>query len=360
MDIIISSLVGGIIGLIIGVLLEDPLTLIKQRTLQWMRKLVRRRPRALPQPGTFHFGKVATSFLVIDGDGEMAYTPETIRCRLEEAQLELPPEILNLRASIAARENSKKEQGLSSMWNGPLYALKRYAIGRSIPDENMEVTLTFQPSDYFTFLSTVLSLDADLSEQPGALSLRQKYLQHADLSQPIPFLANGFGVALVILTADAKMLFVRRQKTKGPRAGEIDVSVVEGLHPTLDRSSTFRGPDCYRTVIRGAQEELGIALVNDQILFLGFGVDTEYYQWNLIGVAHIPETAEEVLRQRSRGVGGTWELAHIEAVDANPKKVFTFLKKEKIWSTGCVATYWALVNEFGKGRVDKALEEVSG
>ena len=88
-------------------------------------------------------------------------------------------------------------------------------------------------------------------------------------------------------------------------------------------------------------------------MFLGFGVDTEFYQWNLIGVAHISETAEHIIENRNRGIGGKWEPKKIEIVDANPRVVLSRLKQELIWATGLVAIYWALVHEYGKKRVDR-------
>ncbi len=293
-EIIVSAIVGGIIGLLIGVVFEETLHTAKKRFSKWVRTAIYRKRMTVRKPETFSLGKMTVPWLVIDGDGELSYTPETIRCRVEDTQVSLPPEIQTLRASIEERENSKKLNGQESLWNGPLYALERYAIGRTIPDENLDVVFTFRPTDYYTFQATVKSLDLNLLNPPATLTLRQKYLLSQDLSQPIPFLSNGFGVALTIITGDQKLILTHRQTTTGIRAGEVDVSVVEGIHPEKHRSTIYRGPDLYLVAILGANEELGISLVQDEIAFLGFGVDTEYYQWNLIGMARVKETPERV------------------------------------------------------------------
>jgi len=360
MEILISALVGGIVGLIISLVFEEPLTTARRRFIRWFRTLTYRNRLTVRKPETFTLGEITTSFLVIDGDGEFAYTPETIRCRVEDGPVTLPSEIQTLRSAIEEREKAKKEKGQSYHWNGPLYALERYAISRTVPDENLEVAFTFRPTDYYTFQATIASLDQNLLKPPATLTLRQKYLQTQNLAQPIPFLANGFGVVLVIVTGDRKLILSHRQNVTGARAGELDVSVVEGVHPTLDRSNEYRGPDLYRTAIRGAQEELGIALVQEEITLLGFGVDTEYYQWNILGVARISDTAERALESRKRGTGGKWEIRTIEVIDSDPRVVLNHVKQEKIWATGLVAIYWALVHEYGRKKVDAVAEEVFG
>ena len=109
MEILISSLIGGAVGLIIGVIFEEPLTSAKKRIIKWIRTLTYRGHRTIHKPETFLFGKTTTSFLVIDGDGEMVYTPETIKCRVESVPVDLPPEIQVLRKSIEKREKNKKE-----------------------------------------------------------------------------------------------------------------------------------------------------------------------------------------------------------------------------------------------------------
>lgn len=360
MDLAVSSLIGGIIGLLIAVMLEEPLNSAKRRFVKWFRMIFYRPRLTTPPPQTFGLGRLNTSWLVIDGDGGMTYSPATIRCIVDNTPASLPPEIIQLRSRIEEREIAKMEKGLDYQRNGPLYALDRYHIGRTQPDEHMEVVFTFRPTDYYTFQATVKSLDENSMQSPSTATLRQEYLQGRDLSQPIPSLANGFVIALVIITKDKKLVLSHRSDRVGVRPGELDASVVEGVHPVLDRSSIHRGPDLYRTAIRGAQEEIGIELVQEEITFLGFGVDIEYYQWNMIGVARISETAHEALEHRRRGIGGKWETRQFEIIESDPRSVFSYLKNQRIWSTGLVAVYWALVHYHGRKRVDSAVKAVLG
>lgn len=360
MELVISSLVGALFGLLVGIIFEESLYRTKKRFLKWVHTISYRPRSHIHHPETFSLGKLKTSWLTIDGDGDLTYTPETIKCVVDGTPWPLPPDIKEIRDSIENREIEKKNQGLNYQWNGPLYALDRYVVSRTVPNEDMEITLVFRPTDYYTFQATVMSLDDNLVQPPATLTLRQKYLQGRDLAQPIPFLANGFGIVLVILTKDRKLIFARRHQNTGMRPGEFDVSVVEGTHPVLDRLTTQRGPDIYRTVIRGALEELGIELIQSDITFLGFGVDVEYYQWALLGVACIEQTVEQALELRRRGISGKWENETFEVVDSDPIRVFNYVRNRKIWSAALVAVYWALVHEYGRRRVDIAVKQVFG
>lgn len=352
MDVIISSLVGGIIGLVIGVIFEEPLIQLKTKILREARAIFYRRKSYLPTPEVFVLGKTEIPWLVVDGDGELSYNKESIIINVDNNPIVLPPDIQKIRESIEKREMSKKRKGENYTWNGPLYALERYVIGRTVPGEQMEVIFTLRPTDYYNFLATVMNLDTNLLKPPHFLTIRKKYLDGHDLSQPIPFLANGFGIALVVITGDRKMILTRRHNNVGARPGELDVSVVEGVHPVLDRSSIHYGPDLYKTAIRGAKEELGITLRDDEIIFLGFGVDIQYYQWNVLGVAYIDDPLSRVLEDRSRGTSGKWETKIIEPIDFEPHTVFSVIREEKMWATSIVAIYWALVHEYGKDRVN--------
>lgn len=183
------------------------------------------------------------------------------------------------------------------------------------------------------------------------MTIRQKYLQGSDFSVPVAFLANGFGMAIAVVTVDRKTIIARRHDTTGVRVGEVDVAVVEGVHPNLDWSTVYKGPDLYRTAIRGAREELGIELLQDSITLLGFGVDAQYYQWNLVGLAVVDETAESIIESRKRGAPGKWELKSLEPIDFDPEAILSFIRREKIWSTGIATLYFALVRYYGRSQV---------
>jgi len=298
----------------------------------------------------FTLGNRTFPFQVIDGDGESSYTSSSITCVIDPRPLELLPEVEVIREHVARREEDKKNNSEDYVWNGAQYALKRYVIGRTVPHEEMELRLVFQNTDYYTFQATVRSLDLQLAD---GTTLRKKYLTPPP-EDPVPSLAIGFGIAMVLFTSDKKLLLSRRTKKAGVRPGELDVSVVEGILPGRDLASNGTDPDIYGCAVHGAKEEVGVTLQRQDVRFLGFGVDHEYYQWNMIGMASLPMTAKEVIDEGTRGSPGRWEVGGFSFVDADPDVVWRSVQGEKLWAMGWVALYWSLVHEFGKAAVDQS------
>lgn len=307
---------------------------------------------------TFVIGNYKTSFTVVDGDGQMTYSSDDIHCIDEGNKIVLPPEIEKHRKKIEQLEINKNKKGLDFKWDGPLFALKNYAVERTNPEENMSVTFTFQRTTYFKFLATVGSLKEKILLDPENNTIEEYYLKEKPIRPPIPFLANGFGVALVVVSKDDKLILTRRSSTTGIRTGELDISILEGVHPDKDCPNHF--PDLYKTAIRGAREELGIEEDEiENIKFLGFGVDWDYYQWNIIGFVKISENADYVKERYLRGTPGKWETENIlEPIKSDPKFVFEKLKENKIWSTGFVAIYWTLLYNHKKKNVEEAAEKI--
>ena len=359
LELILGYLVSGFVGILIGVLFDEPLRSAKQRFIRWI-KNVKRRKEEIPSPLEFELGSLKTSFIVVDGDGKFEYTPTTLICRFEDRIIELPPDVAQLREKIGKEEAERKIQGLPYRWNGPLYALERYAVGRTSKDENLELVLTLRPTDHYTFRATVLSLDTPLRDLSGEYTLREKYLKDHYPSKPVEFLATGLGINVAVISKDEKVLFAMRDESVRCRAGELDGSIAEGVDPMQDHAINSPGPDFYRTAARGVEEELGVEISQSDIKFLGFGVDMDYYQWNLIGVVYVDKSADEILRDRTRGTKGKWENRKVFSVHSDPRTVFEFLKDKKIWSTGLVTIYWALVHKHGKNKVKDSADLVFG
>jgi hypothetical protein len=114
----------------------------------------------------------------------------------------------------------------------------------------------------------------------------------------------------------------------------------------------------FSTAVRGAKEELGLTVSKNDVKFLGFGVDEQYYQWNIIGLLQCKETTEEILEQRSRGISGKWELEQLVFVPFKIEPILKIIKEEKMWSTAKVALYWSLVFEYSKRMVDKQVNKM--
>lgn len=348
-----------LVSITLGVLFEDPIKRALRYALRTLRRWMRRVVPVPPprEPYCFTIGSHETDFVVLDGTGVEAYRPENLQCTFMPTPIEQPSEVLALRQAIEGREAEKDARGLRSMVNGPLYALRGFRRDRDA-DEHISLRLDLVPTDYFTFQATVFSLDVPI---PGSnTTLRKTYLTgpvSTLADKPIGFMANAFGVIMVVVTSDDYLILNRRSDDVGGRRNELDATYAESMLPAADKTDAGL-PDPYRTALRGLEEELGLVSEREDVHFLGFGLDVQYYQWSLIGLVKTDRTAREVLEGKSRGTTGNWESSDHIMLRAEPKEVFEFLRQElkvrPIWSTGFVAIYWTLVHLCGRSRVEAA------
>lgn len=361
MESMIGHLVSGLIGLIFGVLFEEPLKKTRERVIRSLKRLIYR-PKYSPKPlETFCFGDLATSWIVLDGDGVFEYTPDTIECSYGPTKEDLPLNLLERKRLIQQQEREKEQKGLPYRWNGRRYSLERFVIGRTRLEEDLRLQLHFRASDYYTFLATNMSLDEKASFGNDDITLREKYLHEVDWHKPIKFFSNAFGINLVVITSNRYLIIVQRSEYVGSRPGQFSVSVNEGLSRDLDRSDRSDAPDVYRCAIRGAIEELGIGLRRSDIRFLSFGVDTQHCQWGLLGMARTDQSVEQILRMRRAGVKDKWENAQFYAVPLEIDAVVRFVLSNGPWATAAPACiYHTLVHEFRRAKVDAAIAKHSG
>jgi hypothetical protein len=303
--------------------------------------------------GCFSFGTLKTIWKTLDGDGERAYLPQHIRSHYLPFARELPEELQARREHIQLEQEQNKDQGRPFFWNGQLYELDRFVIGRDAAHEDMTLDLWFRPSDYYTFLATNMSLKDPL--------LREKYLANIDWFEPVPFFSHSFGVVLAIVTADGYTLFTQRGKHVGSSPGVYETSVVEGLSRPVDRNTHGEAPDVYRCACRGLREELGLREEIDfsasDITFLSFGVNTRYALRGLTGMVKVKCSSEKLLHRWDNGVRDKFENQRIFPIPFTPKDVVSFASSHQPFIPG-PALYYALVHEFGRTAVEEALEAV--
>ncbi len=300
--------------------------------------------------GCFAFGTLETTWMVIDGDGVESYLPQHIRSHYIPSPQELPAELQVRKELIEREQEQRREQGLHSFWNGEIYALDRFIVGREATNENMTLNLWFRPSDYYTFLATNMSL-----KEPA---LREKYLSDIDLYETIPHFSHSFGVSLAVVTSDGYTLFTQRGKHVGSRPRVYETSVVEGLSRPIDRSTTSEAPDVYRCACRGLAEELGLHEAIDfsvsDITFLSFGVDTYYGLRGLTGIVKIKKSIEKLLRLWDNGVRDKFENQKLFPIPFTPQDVVAFAYSHQPFAPG-PTLYHALIHEFGREEVESAL-----
>lgn len=295
---------------------------------------------------TLLFGSMKTTWLVKDGTGEREYYRDNIVSHYQNIELELPPEIQQIKEQIAREEKAKKLRGEASFWNGIRYSLDKFVITRTTHEENPILDFWFRPSDYYTYLATNQRLDRDTA-------LREKYFQ-TDWQQPIGLFANTFSVYLSVITDDGYLIITQRGLNVGSRPGELNISANEGL--SREKDHVEGKPDLYKLGSRAIYEELGIKKSYPYLKYLSFGVDIMLGHWAIIGTVKLPENREFVERRRRSGVEDKWENTGIYFIEFELETVIDYVLNSSPWSPGAIACiYHTLVHEFGRDKCDREL-----
>lgn len=303
--------------------------------------------------GCFSFGKLKTAWKVLDGNGIEVYLPQHIRSRYIPLAEELPAELQAKRDQIQREQEQKREQGLPFFWNGAIYSLDRFVIGREPANEEITLDLWFRPSDYYTYLATNMTLNNP--------DVRQKYLQGVDWYGTVPYFSHSFGISLAVITSDGYTVFTQRGKNVGSLPEVYETGVVEGLSRPVDRSTNGEAPDVYRCACRGLAEELGLYEASDfsvsDITFLSFGVNTRYALRGLTGMVKVKRSREKILALWDNGVRDKFENQELFAVPFTPQDVISFAYSHQPFAPG-PTLYYALIHEFGRSAVEEAFDSI--
>jgi transcriptional regulator with XRE-family HTH domain len=306
----------------------------------------------LESNGFFSFGKFETALIVLDGNGTETYSPQNIRTFYDFRPVKFIKEIEQMRGVIEKEQIQNEINGEPLLWNGDIYHLAKYVLSRDPVHEHMKLSLWFHPTDYYT----ILAKNRCLKE----ITFRERYILGYDWEIPFPSLPIPVGIGLSLLTIDGYILFAQREGHLGVRPGHFMTSVEEGLSRPLDRSTISDAPDVYRCACRGLFEELGLIENSDfsvsDILFLGFGLDTEYYMCGLRGLIKSQKTANEIMKNWQIGVKDKMENKKLFAIPFTLEDVCEFVFSHGPWGGGALmGIYHTLVHEFGREQVNSAL-----
>jgi len=298
--------------------------------------------------GCFSFGRLKTSTMVLDGDGEEVYLPANIHTHYDPQPAVFFDEIMQEKRLIEIEQEEKQRKGEPYQWNGEKYHLSRIVISREPVREHMTLGLWLKPRDHYTGLATRRCLDNPI--------FRQKYVPN-DWSMPVVGMSCSLGVDITVISADGYVFLTQRGQHQSVYPNIFHSSVSEAVNPSLDRSSNGREPDLYRCACRGISEELGIHEPLDfslsDILFLSFSVDTHYALYGLRGMVKVNKGAEEILANWQAGVKDKIENQRLLAIPFTPEDVCEFVFSQG--SCGLIGIYHALVHEFGRERVNRVV-----
>ncbi|MBN1460618.1 MAG: hypothetical protein JXA57_13875 [Armatimonadetes bacterium] len=262
------------------------------------------------------------------------------------------------REHLRAREMAELENR-DYPFNGSRYRVLSCSVGdRRTRDERAIARITFADSDYFSFLATSQVLDRKMV-WPGDVTqtLRERFLADAASSPQnvVGFLANSFGLNLLVITADRKALIVQRSGFVALRRGIYHISVNEGLRRSdggklFDQKSRHNAcPNIGKAARRGLWEEMGIRISPKDartIRWTSLGLDPIGYQFGLLGYVKLSYNSEDILRRAEIARDKTLEVKHVFPIDFEPCALLDFVDKNQPWvAWGLECIYQALLSE---------------
>ncbi|MGB9793379.1 MAG: hypothetical protein ACPLTR_12530 [Thermacetogeniaceae bacterium] len=348
-----NAIWGFVLGIITSLIADLTWEYLKKNRPKWKRYIKRFRRELLPPTGFLIVGKTAVPWVVCSYG---PYSRENIKIHYNPHPLKRPPEIETLYRQKIREVKQREAKGEPVPFNGLGYQLEKFFVGhRAGLHEEPVLHLSFRPTDYFTMLVTDNMLDEPIIVDNVKTTLRKRYAERVDLMySPVPEFATHFGVGIMVITGDNKIIFSER----GPTAVDAFVffpSVAEGSSRPVDAGPNG-GPDPYRTAVRGIAEELGIEVSPDQVKFLSFGANAVLCEYALCGVVHVDQTENEILQIRSLGVPkDKWESQKLHFVEFKPEPVAEFMSKNRPWSPfAVVCAVHALIDSYGRERLERA------
>ncbi len=301
----------------------------------------------------FRLGPLGTPCQIIEGTGEEPIAEERVRVLVTPQPVELPAEVAAWRAEIEREQLRRYREGRPHQWLGLRYAVEDLVISRVPPLESPAVTLRLKHSDYYTFLA---AQQLDRAFRDGS-TLRVRYLDGTDPFDVPDFLRSSFGLNAAVVTADDWLVVARRSDRTGVGRGQWNSSANEGLDRRLD-GKDGAPPNLFRAMARGLREELRLDPDQHETRLLAFAVVTTLAQWCALYLTRLTLDRATFEENLGHGVPDAWENRHFDYVRFDPEHVLPYLvrpDRRDAWAPAAPPLFYlALVNAYGRARVDEA------
>jgi hypothetical protein len=317
-------------------------------------------------------------------DTERGLSKEDVRISFIPARIDLPTEINEYRSELLNKRrialSSKTDTAGQTHWPGPTFAIQSFLEDRSPIAEHATLYLSLRPTDYFTFLAVQYAIKNPLVKdgngQPQVL--KERYLSDYNPFVPIPQLAQSISGTILLICKgendeqqalifkrskrvatgmDVYVLSVNETPKRKPTPEEVtlfeDVPP-ELIKPDLDQNGN---PCIFAAIVRGAKEELGINLPIESIRILSFGVETDRYQYAMIGIAETDLVINQVKSAFNEAKDKPFEYSGFAFVPFKPEDIYEFMRNKKWGPEAEIGLYQALVYKFGSEHVQRVFKD---
>lgn len=146
-----------------------------------------------------------------------------------------------------------------------------------------------------------------------------------------PFLSQGFGTYIAIITSDSQLAFTKRSLTLNVNPGRITCGIAE-LTNNLDvLNGRF---DVFATARRALSEELGLNLQYDELQAIKITAcifDTQYHAWAMVGYVDLRAfpgkyTSDVLLEYTSTAKArDKWEFSELQFIPFSAESVAGYI-----------------------------------
>ena len=293
--------------------------------------------------GNYSIGVYTTTVDILCWDCERFILPENVSFGIETEGIALYDQI----EAVPLQEELPKQ-------DDDVLSVVRFDQGLTSNEENKYIHLSCMISKYHLFKKALDLWDKNSFNMSAEIS---HYL-NGEEEQRRYTIPNAMGLAIMVVTADEKLVFSRRSSKRRVRSNEFDCSIVEGLLPRVSKKIggvyteySYLAPDYLMLECKRAfYEEI---CVDDflSVNIFGLILDRKYGQWNFAGMIRSSLTAEQIMKLHSTR-DDTTEVNRLFFVDylkpdgerdlASIKKNLTLYRTDGLWDTALTVLTGAL------------------
>jgi hypothetical protein len=204
------------------------------------------------------------------------------------------------------------------------------------------LVLKFSKTRYFHFAALNKGLDRPLVSMSGSTTLRD-FLNENPYELHSSMLPNPLGVVVsLVLEPENRIVLTIHSNRNFEGTGKI-AAAIGGSLSINECDIDFSGlPDPSHTIVREANEELGLNVSRSDIKFFGLGRDLVTLKPELIGEIRLDLREKEVRQTQKHHSKDDWEIESIFVADR--EEIPKFLSK-KNWSPSAWASTYLSVME---------------
>jgi hypothetical protein len=175
--------------------------------------------------------------------------------------------------------------------------------------QSNKLLIKFSKARYFHFAALNKSLDTPLLNMSEKTSTLREFLNEDPYDLHTSMLPNPMGVVTsVVLEPENKIVLTIHSNRNFEGSGMIAAAIAGSLSIN-EGDLNFAGlPDPFKTIIREANEEIGLNISTSDIKFFGFGRDLLTLKPELIGKINLDLKEKEFVQMQKHEAKDEWEI----------------------------------------------------